>query len=123
MKDSGEEVEVLRRHEAWRTALEERASRPPLENVQSFLQAMIADSGDLDEVAARLRRPARTHPWTVTRDADALDALIADFELEPGTLARLVAVDANRSLDEYTDEAAREWLREIAVVVRAAATG
>jgi hypothetical protein len=37
----------------------------------------------------------------------------------PGVLADLVAVDANTSLDEYGDDAARTWLEALVAAVKA----
>jgi len=62
------------------------------------------------------------HMWTVSPAVIAaglagLEQVLAEPQA-PGVLAELVAVDANTSLDEYSDDAARAWLEELVTAVK-----
>ncbi|MFJ8578379.1 hypothetical protein [Micromonospora sp. NPDC093277] len=90
-----------------------------MEQVRAFLRGYLADAESLTELPTELTRLAEVNPDTVRRRLDALDALLADPPAD-GTLARLVAGDANWVLDdESSDAAAARWLTEVADVVRA----
>jgi hypothetical protein len=47
----------------------------------------------------------------------AIEGLLADPPA-PGTLARLVAWDGNRVLDDLSDEGAAKWLRDMVEFIR-----
>ncbi|HEV2782704.1 MAG TPA: hypothetical protein VGX25_25210 [Actinophytocola sp.] len=97
--------------------------RPPaIDQVRSFLRGYVADSDGLDEVRAELVRMMQINPRTVRRQAEAIEALLADPP-PPGTLATMVAVDGNWVLDDETsDTAAAAWLRDLAALIRGVLT-
>ncbi|TDD20130.1 hypothetical protein E1294_18875 [Nonomuraea diastatica] len=95
-----------------------RPGRSALDQVRLFLATLVADASGLDEVRANVARLAEVDPETVERGARALDDLLAAPPAD-GTLAWLVAWDANTVLDDDTsDTVAAQWLRELAEVLR-----
>ncbi|WP_067574348.1 hypothetical protein [Nocardia acidivorans] len=97
-----------------------RANEPPppaIDQVREFLGGYVADCDGLDELRADLARMAQVNRKTVRRKAEAIEALLAARQ-PPGTLSRMVAVDANWVLDDETSDAAAEsWLRDIAALI------
>ncbi len=98
-----------------------RPPPPPLEQVREFLATTVADSLGFDDLRADLARTAQVNRATVLRDADAIDAMLADPP-PPGTLSMMVAHDGNWVLDDPTsDEAAIAWFRELSALIRSVA--
>jgi hypothetical protein len=95
----------------------ELAGAPALETVATFLRAYCSGADGLEAVRGDLARTAATHPWSVRRFLDALDALLAVPSPE-GTLAQLVALEANWVLDDPGDAGARAWLEALAALSR-----
>jgi hypothetical protein len=98
----------------------ERRSRPPLpplEATQQFLRWYVDDADGLDEVRANVARQVARDPGEIHAALDALETLIADPPRD-GTLSWLVAIDANRGLDDPSDSGAIEFLHQIAALVR-----
>ena len=90
---------------------------PPLVAARTFLQAFFFDADSMAEVGHTLASLARVNTRGIEEGLAGLEALLADPPRD-GTLARLVAYDANLSLDEPGDEAALRWLRSVADMVR-----
>ena len=93
------------------------------EAVREFLQTYVHDS-DRTQLEATVRHMVVVNPFTIDTGIDGLAEVLA-MQLAPGTLARLVAEyrsklpryfkryqihDANRDLDDPSDDGARVWL-------------
>jgi hypothetical protein len=92
------------------------APEPALDAVRKFLQTFFYDA-DLAEVGRILTNLVEVDDRAPVRGLAGLDALLADPPSD-GTLARLVAFDANLSLDDPSDAGALLWLRSVAEMVR-----
>lgn len=90
---------------------------PPLEATRAFLESFCSDSDGIEEVRDEVARAAAYNPRPVRAALRAIEEVIADPPGD-GTLSYMVAVDANRSLDDPGDAGALEYLREVASVVR-----
>jgi hypothetical protein len=95
----------------------ELAGAAPRETVAKFLRTYCADADGLEEVRAEVGRTVATNPASVRRFLDALAALLGEPPAE-GTLARLVAEDANWGLEDASDAGARAWLEALGGLVR-----
>lgn len=71
----------------------------------------------MQEVAEDIESLANTHPHTIRRYLLNLEVVLAS-ELPPGQLLDLVLWDANIGLENPTDEAAANWLKELANLMR-----
>jgi len=111
-------MDVSRLPEPMRKRLEELAAKPPLEIVRSYLASYYSDAADLDEVRAIQQQLAQINIRSHQERLSALEAVIADPPPEPGTLSRLVAWDANWVLDDESDAAALQFLRDAAQLLR-----
>jgi hypothetical protein len=98
-------------------ALERDRSMSPLDAVKDFLQTFFFDADSLEEVRRVLTALAAQNDRLVVRGLSGLERLLADPPSD-GTLSRLVAFDANRSLDDPSDNGATEWLQKVAEMVR-----
>ncbi|MBK7074685.1 MAG: hypothetical protein IPH44_20550 [Myxococcales bacterium] len=78
------------------------------EAVREFLQTYVHDS-DRTQLEATVRHMVVVNPFTIDTGIDGLAEVLA-MQLAPGTLARLVSHDANRDLDDPSDDGARVWL-------------
>ncbi|MFI5896565.1 hypothetical protein ACIA5D_41340 [Actinoplanes sp. NPDC051513] len=110
--DSSQIREQLRRR------AEELLAEPPLETVRGFLATEIGDAADFEEARDSLAQLAQVNIRSHQRELWALERVIADPPAEPGALARLVAWDANWVLDDTSDAAALQFLREVAQMLR-----
>jgi hypothetical protein len=90
----------------------------PLETVAWFLRGYCADAGGTEGIRAEIAASAGTHPRPIFRALQALEAVLAGPPPPEGTLARLVAWDANQGLEDESDAGARAWLQELAALVR-----
>jgi len=111
-------MDVSRLPEPMRRRLEELAAKPPLEIVRSYLGSYYSDAADIDEVRSILQQLAQTNIRSHQERLHALEAVIADPPSEPGTLSRLIAWDANWVLNDESDAAALQFLRDAAQVLR-----
>jgi hypothetical protein len=82
-----------------------------LDAAREFLQTYVMDA-DLEQVERIVAHMMKTNPVTIESGADGLAAILASPQ-PPGTLAELVARDANRALDDPSDEAAHAWLSRL----------
>ncbi|MBL8627488.1 MAG: hypothetical protein JNK64_39760 [Myxococcales bacterium] len=78
------------------------------EAVREFLQTYVHDA-DRAQLEATVRHMVVVSPFTIDTGVDGLAEVLA-MRLAPGTLARLVAHDADRDLEDPSDEGARAWL-------------
>lgn len=90
---------------------------PPLEATREFLQSYCDDTDGIDEVRDAAARSAAHNPLPLQAALRGIEAVIADPPWD-GTLSYMVAVDANRGLDDPTDAGALEYLRQMAGVLR-----
>lgn len=110
------------RSEEIRARLQARANAPelpPLERTRAFLRSYCTDADSLDEIRDELARNAPRDPVRLRRALDGMEIVLAEPQPE-GTLSYLVAVDANRSLADPSDAGAREYLCQLADVLREA---
>lgn len=104
----------LRKH------LQEQLNRPPLsplEATRHFLQTYCYDAMSLDEVRSLLMKRARVNTRPITDGLRGIEDLLLEEHSE-GTLAKLVAMDGNRMLNDSSDIGARTWLEDIASIIR-----
>lgn len=110
------------RSEEIRARLRARANvpeLPPLDRTRAFLRSYCTDADSLDEIGDELARDAPRDPVRLRHALDGMEVLLAEPQPD-GTLSHLVAIDANRSLADPSDEGAREYLRQLADVLRQA---
>jgi hypothetical protein len=98
---------------------QELGAASPRQTVARFLRSYCSGADGLDEVRADVSRTVASHPEPVRRYLGALDALLAEPP-SAGSLARLVALDANWALDDPSDAGARAWLEALAALIRGA---
>jgi hypothetical protein len=89
----------------------------PLDAARDFLQSYVFDA-DMATLERIVRHMVSVNPRTIIDGVEGIEALL-EATPEPGTLANLVARDANRDLDDPSDEGAAVWLRALATRVRA----
>ncbi|MFF5288760.1 hypothetical protein [Paractinoplanes globisporus] len=111
-------MDYSRLPEPLRKRVEELAAEPPLDTVRLFLGTEFGDSDSFAQVRGRFERQAQYNIRSHQRDLWALEAVIANPPAEPGALSHIVAWDANWVLDDASDAAALEFLREIAQLLR-----
>ena len=92
---------------------------PPYEAATKFLHIYFADSDSLDESFRSITVAIVRNDRPVTSGMAGIKGLLADDSLKPGTLAYLVAWEANWVLDDTTDKGAEVWLKQIAASVEA----
>lgn len=110
------------RSEEIRARLRARANvpeLPPLDRTRAFLRLYCTDADSLDEIRDELARDVPRDPVRLRRALDGMEVVLAEPQPD-GTLAYLVAVDGNRSLADPSDAGAREYLRQLADVLREA---
>jgi hypothetical protein len=111
VEESREEIRARLRARLYAPAL------PPLESTREFLQSYCDDTDSMDEVRDAAARSAAHNPLPLQAALRGIEAIIANPPRD-GTLSYMVAVDANRGLDDPSDEGALEYLREIADLLR-----
>lgn len=79
-----------------------------VEAAREFLQTYVHDA-DRAQLEAAVRHMVVVNPFTIDTGIDGLAEALA-MQLPPTTLASIVAIDANRGLDDPSDEGARVWL-------------
>ena len=95
-----------------------RKPEPPIVEVVAKFLSFI-EYLDWDELEEEFKKRVRFAPRGLISDLKALEELISTPQ-EKDVLAYLVAVDANRNIPDPSDDGAREWIREIAEMVRKA---
>ena len=91
---------------------------PPLETTRKFLGIYFADAAGLEEIRETLNRRVTANPAGTLSYLAAIEALSADPPDEEGVLSEMVAWDGNWVLDDPSDEGARQFLREVAEMIR-----
>jgi hypothetical protein len=86
---------------------------PPLEATAKFLRIYCVDAADMEEIREHLTRMAAINQRTILQGIAGIEALLENPPSEEGTLANLVAWEANWVLEQPDDEGAKDWLRTI----------
>ena len=97
-----------------------RLNAPPdisLEAARKFIHFYYADAISTDEVREHLVRTAARNPRGVRDGLLNIEALLS-YPQEKGILSNLVAVYANKILEDPNDEGAKAWLHEAAQLIR-----
>jgi hypothetical protein len=101
-----------------RARMAEQEARPPLEKVRDLLDGHVVDTDGWGEIREELRMTARHSTRPLRQGLDAIEAVLA-ADLPTGTLLRMVAGEAGKSLDhDPTDAGAAAFLRELAGLIR-----
>jgi hypothetical protein len=90
---------------------------PSLDDAKRFLHRYWGDEGILDAVRKDLANTVAITPRSVIRGLQSIESLLQNPPPE-GTLLDLVTWQANHPLDDPSEENAREWLRQMAELVR-----
>jgi hypothetical protein len=101
-------------HQRLRDAMRRPAG---IEAAREFLQTYVSDA-DMSHLRAIIEHMRNVNAVTISDGLEGLEDVLAENQSE-GVLAELVARDANRSLDDPSDEGARIWLAQLAGRVRA----
>ena len=88
-----------------------------LEATRKFVHGYCADTDGLDQIKAELMGAVQFNPEPIKKSLQALETVLRTSYPE-GTLARLVAWDANWPLDDPSDAGARAFLTQFADLVR-----
>lgn len=97
--------------------LRQDREKSPLEAARDFLQAYVMDNY-WDDIQNRIERMMRINPSTIIRGLHGIEDLLLDPPQEEGVLASLVTYDGGWMLDEYNDEHAKVWLKELSEFIR-----
>lgn len=92
--------------------------KTPLEIVQRFVRSYFGDADGIEEVRIEMQRITAHNPNAYVRDLLAIEELLNNPLRKPSVLSNLVAWDANWVLDDESDEGAKQWLREVAEMIR-----
>jgi len=92
-------------------------SPPPMEVTRNFLRSYCSDADSLEEVRAEATSAVAFNPRPVQAALRAVESVIA-YPPGDGSVAQMIAVDANRRLADLSDAGALEYLRRIADVLR-----
>ena len=98
-------------------AASDEQSASSLDAARKFLHIYYADTVSVEETRRHLVSTAAMNPRTILEGLAGIEALLAQPPA-PGTLSRLVAIDANENIDDPSDEGARIWLQEAAQLAR-----
>ncbi|WP_238490601.1 hypothetical protein [Actinoplanes flavus] len=111
-------MDISKLPEPLRSRAEERTALPSIDKVRHFLHGYVADAEGSEEIRQHVRRTARRNTFFLRQYLAALEEILNEPQ-PPGTLLRLVEVDANRGIDhDQTDRGAAVFLREIADLLR-----
>lgn len=103
--------------EVTRQKMRDALRRPVgIDAVREFLQTYVFDA-DMNQLRASIEYMCSVNPITIIDGLEGLEDVLAEKQ-PAGVLAELVARDANRSLDDPSDEGARIWLAQLAGRVR-----
>lgn len=100
-------------HQKLRAALRRPSG---IEAAREFLQTYVFDA-DMGQLRALVEHMRNVNAATIIDGLEGLEDVLANQQ-PAGVLAELVARDANRSLDDPSDEGARVWLVQLAARVR-----
>lgn len=89
-----------------------------LEAARKFLHIYGAESGSFEEVKAKVKSDIALYPKNILEGLKGIERIIANPPSQAGTLAYLVAIEANWPLDDPTDEGAMIWLKEMVQIIR-----
>ena len=87
-----------------------------LDAAREFLQTYVFDA-EMSQLRSIIEHLRTVNPITIINGLEGLEDVLAEKQSH-GTLAELVARDANRSLDDPSDDGARVWLAQLAGRVR-----
>ena len=105
--------------ESLRARMVEKDARPPLEKVRSLLRSHVADTDGWSEIRDELEITSQHSTRPLRQGLEAIETVLTEEELPPGTLLRMVAGDAGQPLDDDpTDAGAAAFLRELAGLIR-----
>jgi len=90
---------------------------PPMEVTRNFLRSYCSDADSIQEIRAEAARIVAINTRRVQAALAAIESVIADPP-DDGSVAQMVALDANRRLADPSDQGALEYLRRIAAVLR-----
>jgi len=85
----------------------------PVDGVRGFLRTYSSDALTDEEMFGDIARVAAVSPRSLVVALDSLEAFLADPPRD-GSVARLVAEDANRQLEDPSEAGSLRWLRETA---------
>jgi hypothetical protein len=87
-----------------------------LSAAREFLQTYVHDASraDLERV---VRHMMAVNPYTIETGIEGISEILATPQA-PGVLSDLVARDANRALDDASDDGARAWLDKLLADLR-----
>jgi hypothetical protein len=91
---------------------------PPLEATRRFLQSFCSDEDSLESVRLRVHEMAAINARSLEAGLAGIEGLLQHPHAEAGVLARLVAYDAGWVLEHSSDDAAKEWLAQVAQLLR-----
>lgn len=91
---------------------------PPLEATRKFLLTYCADRESMAEVESFVERMARQNNVTLIEGLSGIERLLADPPKEKGVLAQLVGWEVAWVLDDPSDDGVKDWLRELAEMLR-----
>lgn len=92
-------------------------AKDALEATRSFVHGYWADTDGLEQVRSELANVARRNPHQLEQSLAALQVVLQE-NYPDGTLARLVAWDANWPLEDPSDNGAKAFLTQVAGIVR-----
>jgi hypothetical protein len=101
----------------FRALIESPPPVDPVYDTRKFLRAHLSDAVSVDEAVGDAARLASVNAVTVVRGLAAMEALLA-APPDDYTISFIVAYDANRDLDDPSEEGARAWLADLAARVR-----
>lgn len=111
-------MDAARTADMLRARMAAQDARPPLEKVRELLDGYVVDTDGWSESRELLAMTAQQTTRPLRQGLDAIDAVLAE-ELPTGTLLRMVAGEAGKSLDhDPTDAGAAAFLRELADLIR-----
>jgi hypothetical protein len=87
-----------------------------IEAAREFLQTYVSDA-DMNQLRAIVEHMRNVNAVTIIDGLEGIEDVLAEAQ-PAGVLAELVARDANRSLDDSSEEGARTWLAQLAGRVR-----
>lgn len=91
---------------------------PAVEATSKFLHSYCSDWDTFDQIRMDIRRMVASNQRTLIAGRTGLETLLHHTSIEPGLLAYLVAVDANKGLKDPSDQGAREWLNSLLQILR-----
>jgi hypothetical protein len=106
--------EVMKRFRAAMSAPPE----PPLDATRRFLFMYYADMDSMAEVERHIARMAKQNTTTLRKGLAGIEGLLMAPPDEPDVLRWMVAREIGIHVEPPTEERTRQWLKEIALVLR-----